>query len=173
MHDTWCIMNYAWCKTQDAWCMTMRSESSNHKLGCLDKDCLFWNLCWDRQTSRPPQISSGYDPLQDSSWANHKKNWTTSVKIWHMYRSKCYFLNSTYHTFSMKHPVCSNTVTLITWFLDSNYITQNSCVWKAPNSRAKMKTSEVPYTLQPLRLPVWWIAFKFWVCSCETGLWEF
>ena len=35
----------------DAWCM-MRCESSNYKLGCLNKDSLFWNLCWDRQTDR-------------------------------------------------------------------------------------------------------------------------
>ena len=29
----------------------MRSESSNYKLGRLDKDCLFWNLCWNRPTN--------------------------------------------------------------------------------------------------------------------------
>ena len=28
----------------------MRSESSKYKLGRLDKDYLFWNLCWHRPT---------------------------------------------------------------------------------------------------------------------------
>ena len=59
----------------DAWglCM-MRSESSNYKLGRLDKDCLFWNLCWDRPTNRPtnqPTDQPRYR-LQDGSWPNHK-----------------------------------------------------------------------------------------------------
>ena len=54
MHDAWCMIHDAWCMMHDAWrlCM-MRSESSNYKIGRLNKDCLFWNVCWDRQTHQP------------------------------------------------------------------------------------------------------------------------
>ena len=46
----------------------MRSESSNYKLGHLDKDCLFWNLCWNQPTNQPRYR------LHDGSWPNHKKS---------------------------------------------------------------------------------------------------
>ena len=34
------------------WCM-MRNESCNYKLGHLDKNCLFWHLCWNQPTNPP------------------------------------------------------------------------------------------------------------------------
>ena len=58
----------------------MRSESSNYEFGRLDKDCLFWNLCWDWPTDRPRYR------LQDGSSPNHKKERRLSLhgKLLHL-----------------------------------------------------------------------------------------
>ena len=53
MHDAWCMMHIVSCIMHHAWHHNnpfCRSESSYYKLGRLDNDCLFWNLCWDQPT---------------------------------------------------------------------------------------------------------------------------
>ena len=73
----------------DAWglCM-MRSESSNYKLGRLEKDCLFWNLCWKPKT----------DPDTDSKMVHRwtikimetcKRSWCFTKEIWQQPTATC------------------------------------------------------------------------------------
>ena len=108
MHDAWCLMPDAWW-----WCM-MRSKSSNYKLGRLDKDFLFWNLCWDQPTDRPRYR------LQDGSWPNHNNQ--GNGRCQNSQHKSCTFI----HTFQVWYP--GQILPWKTWYY------MNKCHWETCHS---------------------------------------